>query len=99
MVLIKDNELLPRNQWRRGVVHELVAGSDNQVRGAVLRVMSNRKFDYIKRDVQRLIPFELENENDVDDDMVRVRRNEAINADAFRQASMQFDASSLCFDI
>ena len=50
--------------------------------------MSNKKFDYIKRDVQRLIPFELENENDVDDDMVRVRRNEAINADAFRQASM-----------
>ena len=33
MVLIKDNELLPRNQWRKGVVHELVVGSDNQVRG------------------------------------------------------------------
>ena len=54
MVLIKDNELLPRNQWRKGVVHELVIGSDNQVRGAVLRVMSNGRANYIKRDVKRL---------------------------------------------
>ena len=70
------------------IVHELVVGSDNQVRGAVLRVMSNGKSNYIKRDVKRLIPFELENENDVDDDVVRARRNAAVNADAFRQALM-----------
>ena len=88
MVLIKDNELLPRNQWRKGVVHELIVGSDNQVRDAVLRVMLNGKFNYIKRDVKCLIPFELENENDVDDDLVRARRNAAVNADAFRQALM-----------
>ena len=69
MVLIKDNELLPRNQWCKGVVHELVVGSDNHVRGAVLRVMSAGKSNYIKRDVKRLIRFELENENDVDDDV------------------------------
>ena len=49
MVLIKDNKLLPRNQWRKGVVHELAVGNDNQVRGAVLRVMSNGKFNYITR--------------------------------------------------
>ena len=66
----------------------MVVGSDNQVRGAVLRVMSNRKSNYIKRDVKRLIPFELENENDVDDDVVRARRNAAVNTDAFRQALM-----------
>ena len=88
MVLIKDNELLPRNQWRKGVVHQLVVGSDNQVRGAVLRVMSNGKSNYIKRDVKRLIPFELENKNDVDDDVVRARRNAAVNAGTFRQALM-----------
>ena len=70
------------------VVHELVAGSDNQVRGAVLRVMSNGKLNYIKRDVKRLIPFEPENEYDVDNDVVRARRNAAVNADAFRQALM-----------
>ena len=40
----------------------------------------------MKQDVNRLIPFELENENDVDDDVVRARRNAAVNADAFRQA-------------
>ena len=66
----------------------MVVGSDNQYRGAVLRVMSNGKSNYIKRDVKRLIPFELENENDVDDDVVRARRNAAVNADAFRQALM-----------
>ena len=69
-------------------VHELVAGCDNQVRGAVLRVMSNGKLNYIKREVKRLIPFEPENENDVDNDVVRARRNAAVNADAFRQALM-----------
>ena len=71
MALIKDNKLQPRNQWCKEVVHELVVGSDNQVRGAVFRVMSNGKFNYVKRDVKRLIPFGLENENDVDDDVVR----------------------------
>ena len=69
-------------------VHELVAGCDNQVRGAVLCVMSNGKLNYIKREVKRLIPFEPENENDVDNDVVRARRNAAVNADAFRQALM-----------
>ena len=43
----------------------------------------------MKQDVNRLIPFELENENDVDDDVVRARRNAAVNADAFRQALIQ----------
>ena len=80
MLLLKDYELLPRKQWRRGVVHKLVVGRDNQVRGAVLRVMSNKKVNYIKRVVKRLIPVELENENDIDDGVVRVRRNAAVNA-------------------
>ena len=69
MVLIKHNELLSRNQCRQRVVHELIIGRDNQVTGALLRVMSNEKVNYIKRDVKRLIPFELENENDADDDV------------------------------
>ena len=42
----------------------------------------------MKRDVKSLIPFELENKNDADDDVVRVPRNAAVNIDAFRQASM-----------
>ena len=60
MILIKDNKLLPRNQWRKVVVHELVVGSYDQVRGAALCVVSNRKFNYIKRDVQRFIPFDID---------------------------------------
>ena len=49
-------------------------------------VLCYGKFNHMKQDVNRLIPFELENENDVDDDVVRARRNAAANADAFRQA-------------
>ena len=69
MVLIKDNKLLPRSQWCKGVVHELFVGRDNKIRGAVLRVISNGKFNYMKGDVKCLIPFEIQNENDVDDDV------------------------------
>ena len=43
MVLIKDNELLAKNEWRRGVVHKLVVGCNNQVKGAILRVMETEK--------------------------------------------------------
>ena len=53
IVLVKNSELLPRNQWHKGVVHELVVGCDNQVIGAVLRVVANGKVNYIKRDVKR----------------------------------------------
>ena len=53
MVLIKYKVLLPRNQWRRGVVHKLVVGRDNKVKDAILRVMSNGKYNYIKQDEAR----------------------------------------------
>ena len=53
-----------------------------------IRFMAKRKVNYIKQVIKRLIPSELENENDVDDDVVRVHRNAGVNTDVFRQASM-----------
>ena len=43
MVLIKDNELLAKNEWCRGVVHKLAVGCNNQVKGVILRVMETEK--------------------------------------------------------
>jgi hypothetical protein len=40
VVLIKDDELSVRTQWRMGKVLELVKGCDGQIRGAKLKVLS-----------------------------------------------------------
>jgi signal peptidase I len=40
VVLIKDDELSVRTQWRIGKVLELVKGRDGQIRGAKLKVLS-----------------------------------------------------------
>ena len=44
---------------------ELISGKDNQIRGVTLRVLCNGKYSLLKRPVQRLVPFEIvENEED-----------------------------------
>ena len=48
IVLINENEMLPKNHWHREVIHVLLVGRDNQVRGAVLRVLSKGKVIHIK---------------------------------------------------
>ena len=64
-----------------------------------IRFMAKRKVNYIKQVIKRLIPSELENENDVDDDVVRVHRNAAVNTDSLDKLQCSVDASSLCFGI
>ena len=38
MVLIKDDDITPRIKWKKGVIDELIKGSDGKVRGDTLRV-------------------------------------------------------------
>ena len=60
VVLIKDDELSVRTQWRMGKVLELVKGRDGQIRGAKLKVLSKTgKQTAVFRPLQRLIPFEI----------------------------------------
>ena len=60
MVLIKDDDITPRNKWKKGVIDELIKDSDGKVRGATLRVCTkDSKINLIKRDIKRLIPLEL----------------------------------------
>ena len=64
IVLIKDEEKVPRTQWRIGKIKRLVFGKDAQVRGAELVVISKtgEKTVY-KRRVQKLIPVEITTDN------------------------------------
>ena len=51
MVIIKDDDKLPRLRWKKGVIQELITGRDNNVRGAVVRVIDNKgKIITLKRD-------------------------------------------------
>ena len=60
MVLIKDDDITPQNKWKKGVLGELIKGSDGKVRGATLRVCTkDGKINLIKGDIKRLIPLEL----------------------------------------
>ena len=60
IVLIQDNVLLPRTQWKVGKVESLVNGKDDHVRGAKLCTISRSgKKSTIHRPTSKLIPFEL----------------------------------------
>ena len=62
IVLIKDEENVPRTQWRIGKIKRLVIGKDAQIRGAELVVISKTGEKTVcQRPVQKLIPFEITN--------------------------------------
>ena len=42
MVIIKDDDKLCRFCWKKDVIQELITGRDNNVRGAVVRVIDNK---------------------------------------------------------
>ena len=67
VVLIKDDEMLPRSKWKKGVITKLIQGKDGNIRGAAVKCIKNDKHVEYQRPVQRLIPFELipELKNDV----------------------------------
>ena len=53
-----------RNQWKLGVIQELVPGKDGEVRGAKVRVASKGKTSVWARPVQKLFPIEVKSENE-----------------------------------
>ena len=53
MSLAKDDDITPRNKWKKGAIDELIKGSDGKVRGATLRVCTkDGKINLIKRDIK-----------------------------------------------
>ena len=87
MVLIKDDDITPRNKWKKCVINELIKGSDGKVRGATLRVCTkDGKINLIKGDIKRLIPLELHLHEVGTGDRPN-RRNAAANTDLRRRMS------------
>ena len=63
VVIIKDENYTPRNQWRQGRIINLVTGSDNLIRGASIECVINGKKSIIQKPIQKLIPLEITKRN------------------------------------
>ena len=49
MVLIKDDDITPQNQWKKGEIDELIKVGDGKVKGATLHVCTkDSKINFIK---------------------------------------------------
>ena len=59
VVIIKDDDLLPRGKWKKGVITQLIQGKDGKIRGAVIKCFIKDKYVEYERPIQRLVPFEL----------------------------------------
>jgi hypothetical protein len=59
-VVVIYEEKLPRSLWRVGVIEDVIKGSDNQIRGARVRVISKTvRPTFIQRPIQHLYPLEI----------------------------------------
>ena len=83
-----QEEKQPRQCWRMGRIVEIIAGRDNNIRGA--KVLVGKTGNVIERPVNKLCPVEFANEfqsKPTDDGIVkpRPRRNAAVLADIKRK--------------
>ena len=53
------NEGTKRGSWKLAVVERLITGKDEEVRGAIVRVITKEKQARMSRPVQRLFPLEV----------------------------------------
>ena len=61
MVIIKDDNKLPRLQRRKSAIQELITDRDRNVTGAVVGDIDNKgKIITLKRDCKHLIPLNLQ---------------------------------------
>ena len=61
LVLIKEDKFVPRGQWRKGRVENIIQEKDGMIQGASLRVyLKDGKNIILKRPVQRLVLFEIQ---------------------------------------
>jgi len=58
-VVIIHNENHPRSPWKLGKVAEVIKCDDNQIRGAVLDVVTNGKMKTLRRPINLLYPLEV----------------------------------------
>jgi len=58
-VVIVHDENHPRSLWKLGKVTDMIKGDDNQIRGAVLDVVTNGKTKALYRPITLLYPLEV----------------------------------------
>ena len=97
-VVIVFEESTPRGQWKLGHVKKLIVGKDNQIRGAVIDIVTGKgRLMEIERPVQKLYPLEIncnyEEEKSKDGKIVTLERprSAAIDADWRRRILDQMD--------
>ncbi|CAB4031720.1 Hypothetical predicted protein [Paramuricea clavata] len=78
----KDDELSVHTQWRMGKVLGLVKGHNGQIRGAKLKVLSKKgKQTAVFRPLQRLIPFEINENHDCMSEQQLKESNDSVDKD------------------
>ena len=61
VVLIKEDKMVPRTQWKKGKIEKLLYGKDGHVRGARLKLYNSKRnnFTFVNRPIQKVIPLEI----------------------------------------
>ena len=67
VVIIKEDDMLPRGRWKKGIITRLIAGKDGYARGAAIKCIVNNKSTEYERPIQKVIPFELVPDSSLDD--------------------------------
>ena len=75
VVLIQEDNQ-KRGQWKTGVVEELIAGKDGQVRGAKVRKMGRGKYEILSRPLVKLYPLEISVRKDEEETRKETEGNE-----------------------
>ena len=74
-VLIKD-DAFKRNERKKGKVEQLIFGNDGHVRGALLKVSHRGNVSHIQRPIQKIIPLEVQKEQNVQVPVSDCNRND-----------------------
>ena len=58
-VIVKEEKITPRSNWRMGRVESFVKSKDGKIRGVELVTITNGKISRIKRPIQKIIRLEV----------------------------------------